>query len=253
MSKTFSVKTWSMVLLAGLLSAGAANATTANAETPSPQAQEQAQNRCTGVITDEEGEPLVGATVRVQGTSIAASANIDGEFTLAGVKVGSTIVVNYIGYQPMSVKWDGKPLSIVMKSDGNTLEEVVVMGYGIEQKRANVTNSIAKVSEKTLTVGSNANPAQALAGAVSGVKVNVTTGNPSATPEIVAVQTGAATMLPLSLLTVRSATASAISTQMISNLWRFLRTPAQQLFTVLVLPTALFLSAPNRVRLAKDA
>lgn len=185
MSKTFSVKTWSMVLLAGLLSAGAASATTANAETPSPQAQEQVQNRCTGVITDEEGEPLVGATVRVQGTSIAASANIDGEFSLAGVKVGSTIVVNYIGYQPMSVKWEGKPLSIVMKSDGNTLDEVVVMGYGIEQKRANVTNSIAKVSEKTLTVGSNANPAQALAGAVSGVKVNVTTGNPSATPEIV--------------------------------------------------------------------
>ena len=129
MSKTFSVKTWSMVLLAGLLSAGAANATTANAETPSPQAQEQAQNRCTGVITDEEGEPLVGATVRVQGTSIAASANIDGEFTLAGVKVGSTIVVNYIGYQPMSVKWDGKPLSIVMKSDGNTLEEVVATAW----------------------------------------------------------------------------------------------------------------------------
>ena len=184
MSKTFSVKTWSMVLLAGLLSAGAANATTANAETPSPQAQEQAQNRCTGVITDEEGEPLVGATVRVQGTSIAASANIDGEFTLAGVKVGSTIVVNYIGYQPMSVKWDGKPLSIVMKSDGNTLEEVVVLGYGVEQKRAKVTNSIAKVSEKTLTVGSNANPAQALAGAVSGVKVTINSGDPSATPKI---------------------------------------------------------------------
>ena len=65
------------------------------------------------------------------------------------------------------------------------LDEVVVMGYGVEQKRANVTNSIAKVSEKTLTVGTNANPAQALVGAISGVKVAVTTGDTSpATPSI---------------------------------------------------------------------
>ena len=58
------------------------------------------------------------------------------------------------------------------------------MGYGVAQKRAKVTNSIAKVSEKTLTVGANANPAQALAGAVSGVKVDITSGSPAATPSI---------------------------------------------------------------------
>ncbi|MDE5724139.1 MAG: SusC/RagA family TonB-linked outer membrane protein, partial [Paramuribaculum sp.] len=152
-------------------------------ESALPQAQ-QANGKCTGTIVDETGEPLVGATVRVEGTTIAASANIDGEFTLSGVKPGQKIVANYIGYNPVTVVWDGAPLTIVMKEDSNVLDEVVVMGYGVEQKRAKVTNSIAKVSEKTLTVGTNANPAQALVGAISGVKVSVTSGNPSATPSI---------------------------------------------------------------------
>ena len=73
---------------------------------------------------------------------------------------------------------------ITLKEDAKALDEVVVMGYGIAQKRTKVTNSIAKVSEKTLTVGANANPAQALAGAVSGVKVDITSGSPAATPSI---------------------------------------------------------------------
>ena len=152
-------------------------------ESALPQAQ-QANGKCTGTIVDEIGEPLVGATVRVEGTTIAASANIDGEFTLSGVKPGQKIVANYIGYNPVTIVWDGAPLNIVMKEDSNVLDEVVVMGYGVSQKRAKVTNSIAKVSEKTLTVGTNANPAQALVGAISGVKVAVTSGDPAATPSI---------------------------------------------------------------------
>lgn len=93
--------------------------------------------------------------------------------------------MNYIGYKPMTIVWKGEPLNIQLSSDNTVLDEVVVMGYGVAQKRAKVTNSIAKVSEKTLTVGANANPAQALAGAVSGVKVNITSGDPGATPSIV--------------------------------------------------------------------
>lgn len=85
----------------------------------------------------------------------------------------------------MTIVWKGEPLNIQLSSDNTVLDEVVVMGYGVAQKRAKVTNSIAKVSEKTLTVGANANPAQALAGAVSGVKVNITSGDPGATPSIV--------------------------------------------------------------------
>lgn len=184
MSKAFNVKTWAMLMLAGLLSTGTAYADASAAEPSAvPQAQ-QSTGTCIGTVFDSEGEPLIGATVRVEGTAIGASVNIDGEFSLAGVKHGAKIVVNFIGYKPQTVVWNGEALNIILQEDSNVLDEVVVMGYGVEQKRAKVTNSIAKVSEKTLTVGVNANPAQALAGAVSGVKVNITSGDPSATPSI---------------------------------------------------------------------
>lgn len=145
----------------------------------------QVASTCKGVVLDELGEPVLGATVTVVGTSIAAATNLDGEFTLANVKKGATIRVTYIGYDPMEVIFQGDPLTISLNQNATQLDEVVVMGYGVEQKRAKVTNSIAKVGEKTLTIGANANPAQALAGAVSGVKVNITSGDPSATPSIV--------------------------------------------------------------------
>lgn len=139
---------------------------------------------CTGVVVDEEGEPLTGATIRVDGTNIATAADVDGNFTLSNVKPGSTLIVSYVGMSPVQVKWDGSPLKITMTSDSSVLDEVVIMGYGITQKRAKVTNSIAKVADEVLTVGTNANPAQALAGAVSGVKVSVSDGAPGSTPNI---------------------------------------------------------------------
>lgn len=144
----------------------------------------QATNVCTGEVLDEYGDPVLGANITVLGTSIATATNIDGKFSLPNVQKGATIRVTYIGYKPIEVKWEGTPLSLSFTENTNQLDEVVVMGYGVTQKRAKVTNSIAKVSKETLTVGSNANPAQALAGAVSGVKVNVTSGDPSATPSI---------------------------------------------------------------------
>ena len=184
MSKTLNVKTWAMLLLAGIFSTGTSFAASSGSESEAPQAQQQATGTVTGTIVDEQGDPLTGATVRVDGTSLAASANIDGEFSIAGVKNGAKITVSFIGYKPMTVTWTGSPLYITMTEDGNLLDEVVVMGYGVAQKRTKVTNSISKVSEETLTIGMNANPAQALAGAVSGVKVSVTSGAPGVTPNI---------------------------------------------------------------------
>ncbi len=184
MFKALNVKTCAVLLLAGLLSTGTAYAETSAAEPAAAAQAQQATGTCTGTVVDSEGEPLIGASVRVEGTSIGTSADIDGNFTISDVKRGAKIVVSYVGYKPQTVVWNGQPLNIVLSEDSDVLDEVVVMGYGITQKRSKVTNSIAKVSNETLTVGVNANPAQALAGAVSGVKVNVTSGDPSATPSI---------------------------------------------------------------------
>ncbi len=139
---------------------------------------------CSGVVLDNNGETVIGASVKVVGSKLGTVTDIDGKFTLANVPKGSTIEISYIGYATQTVKFTGAPLTVTLKEDATALDEVVVMGYGVAQKRSKVTNSIAKVSEKTLSVGVNANPAQALAGAVAGVKVDVTSGKPSATPSI---------------------------------------------------------------------
>ncbi|MDE7452100.1 MAG: SusC/RagA family TonB-linked outer membrane protein [Paramuribaculum sp.] len=175
-----NIKNWCLALAL----AAAAPAAFAASEYEAPVAAAQQTADCTGVVLDSDGEPLPGASVKVVGTTNGGSTNIDGEFTLKGVAKGAKITVSYVGCKPQTVVWNGTPLTITLADDDNVLNEVVVMGYGVEQKRANVTNSIAKVSEKALTVGTNANPAQALVGAVSGVRVKVTSGSPSATPSI---------------------------------------------------------------------
>ena len=139
---------------------------------------------CKGVVVDNIGEPLPGATVRVIGTSQGTITDIDGKFKLPDVNIGATLEISFVGYAPQSVKFTGKDLKIIMAEDNTVLGEVVVIGYGVTQKRAKVTNSISKVSEETLSVGANANPAQALAGAVAGVKVDIMSGSPAATPSI---------------------------------------------------------------------
>lgn len=174
-----NLKNW---FLAFAMAAGMpAVAFAAPAEAPLQQAQ---AGTCTGTVYDADGEPAIGASVRVEGTTNGVVTNFNGEFSLANVKPGAKLTISYIGAQPQTVVWNGEPLEIALKSDSNVLDEVVVMGYGLQQKRAKVTNSIAKVNEKALSVGTNANPAQALVGAVSGVRVSVTTGDPGATPSI---------------------------------------------------------------------
>lgn len=178
-------KSWHAALVLASIVGLGANAAPMSSPVPVQTAAEQSNGACTGVVVDENGEPLVGATVRVNGTKTAGMADLDGRFSLNGVKNGAKLTVSFVGYDPVTVTWTGQPLTIKMKSSDNVLDEVVVMGYGVEQKRAKVTNSVTKVSEKALTIGLNANPAQALVGAASGVKVNITTGDPGATPSIV--------------------------------------------------------------------
>ena len=117
------------------------------------------------------GETVIGAAVVVKGTTNGVVTGIDGDFTLQNVKKGDIIQISYVGYVTQEIKWDGKPMTITLKEDTETLEEVVVLGYGVKQKRGKLTNSVSKVSEETLSVGSYGDPAQALIGAVSGVKV----------------------------------------------------------------------------------
>lgn len=139
----------------------------------------------TGSVKDAGDLPVIAATVFEQGTTNGTSTDAEGNFSLILTK-GSTLVVSCIGYEPQEIKIsDGKAhYDFILKEDALSLSEVVVTGYGGTQRRAKLTNSVAKVSEETFSVGVFANPGQALSGAVSGLKVTNTSGSPNATPSI---------------------------------------------------------------------
>ena len=139
----------------------------------------------TGVVTDATGETVIGASVVEVGTTNGVITDIDGKFTIS-VNPNGKIKVSYVGYQPQTIDVKGKnSFNIKLKEDSEMLAEVVVTGYGGKQLRSKVTSSITKVNEEALKVGVFSNPAQALSGAVAGLKVTQSSGNPGSTPSIV--------------------------------------------------------------------
>ena len=177
------LKTISVLLLLVLGGGGANYAVAANdasAKSVAPQ-----NGAATGVVYDSNGETVIGASVIVKGTQKGTATDFDGNFSIAGVQNGATLVISYVGCVTQEVKWTGSPLKVTLKDDNQVLQEVVVTGYGGKRSRAKLTNSISKVDSETLTAGVHSNPAQALSGAVSGLRVTQTSGDPGATPSMV--------------------------------------------------------------------
>ena len=100
---------------------------------------------CTGTVLDEQDEPLIGASIIVEGTQLGASTNLNGQFSIAKVAVGSKIKISYVGYNPVTVEWSGTPLEIKMEPNSSALDEVVVIGFGV-QKKSDLTGSVSQVS-----------------------------------------------------------------------------------------------------------
>lgn len=139
--------------------------------------QKEKVKRLSGVIVDEKGEPVIGASVAVKGTSLGTITNLDGEYTLANVPENSEIVISFIGYQTLNLPANDKTLAnITLKEDSELLEEVVVVGYGVQRKR-DVTTSISsmKASELAVPVSS---VDQAIVGKMTGVQVTQPNGMP---------------------------------------------------------------------------
>ena len=126
-----------------------------------------AQNKTvTGTVIDETGEPVIGATVRVEGTQIAAVTDLDGNYTIEVPKDGK-LVVSYIGYKDMTTA-GGR---IQLQADSNDLEEVVVVGYGV-QKKAHLTGSVGTVPMDDIQDLSSGSLASTLSGLVNGMSVS---------------------------------------------------------------------------------
>ncbi|MDD4198444.1 MAG: SusC/RagA family TonB-linked outer membrane protein [Paludibacter sp.] len=139
----------------------------------------------TGKVTDAAGEPIAGATIVEVGVPNGTITDTNGTFILH-VKAGAQITVSYIGFVSQQIKVGEKnTINVVLVEDTRVLDELVVTGYGGAQLRSKVTNSISKVKEEMLSTGLYSNPAQALSGAVAGLRVIQSSGNPGATPTIV--------------------------------------------------------------------
>ncbi len=144
-----------------------------------------AQQKVTGIVVDEKGEPLVGVTVKVDGTSNGISTDLDGKFTLS-VPASNKIKlsVTYVGYraQHVSAIPGADPMTIKMEPISGDLDEIVVIGYGTA-KKSSLTSSVEVVTGDELTKIPAMNVDQSLAGQIPGLGVMSTTGDPSSNAE----------------------------------------------------------------------
>lgn len=130
-----------------------------------------------GTVKDALGDPVIGANVLEKGTTNGVITDLDGHFKLS-VKTGSTIVVSYIGYVSQE-KIAAAQMEFILKDDTETLDEVIVVGYGV-QKKSNVTGAIASVKADALENRSNENVGSALQGKLAGVQIISNSGAPGA-------------------------------------------------------------------------
>ena len=128
----------------------------------------QAQNNTvSGTVIDELGEPVIGATVTVTGTKIATVTDLDGNYKIEA-PADAKVTITYIGYMPVTVKPGG---TVQLEEDKQTLEEVVVVGYGT-QKKAHLTGSVASVDVNEIQDLANGSLATSLSGLVNGLSVD---------------------------------------------------------------------------------
>ena len=143
----------------------------------------QEKKHLTGIVTDEKGEPIIGANVVEKGTTNGTVTDIDGKFSLE-VDDKSMLMVSYIGYNTKNVPVSGKSsLTIDLSEDTKALDEVVVVGYGT-QKKVNLTGSIATMNVDDIQQYPSSNLSNALSGRLAGVRFTQATGKPGASASV---------------------------------------------------------------------
>ena len=136
-----------------------------------------AQNRIVrGTVVDQTGETVIGANVRVNGTTRGVITDINGEFEIAA-DAKEKLTISFIGYLDAVVTADKTNLKIILKEDNQTLDEVVVVGYGT-QKKATLTGAVSAINNKEIAVTKNENVVNMLSGKVPGVRISQKSSQP---------------------------------------------------------------------------
>ena len=144
---------------------------------------EQTKKQISGTIVDESGMPIIGANISENGTTNGTITDLDGGFTLT-VSDNATLIISYIGYITEEINVKGKnTFNITLREDMQSLDEVIVIGYGI-QKKSVVTGAISSVKAEDIMNTANTRPEQALQGKTSGVQVLSSSGAPGSAMKI---------------------------------------------------------------------
>lgn len=142
-----------------------------------PTAPQQGAGKISGKVTDVNGEPIIGANIVVDGTTIGTMSDTDGNFSLE-VPAGATLKITYIGYLPQNVPVGNKTvIAVQLKEDTQKLDEVVVVGFGT-QKKVNLTGAVTAVNGEDMAKRPVVNTATMLQGQVPGLRVNQGYGQP---------------------------------------------------------------------------
>ena len=130
-----------------------------------------AQKQVSGTVVDAAGEAVIGASVMVKGTSTGTITDFDGNFTLQNVPEKASLVISYVGYRNQTIAVAGKnQLNVTLEEDRQLLDEVVVVGYGV-QRKSDVTGALTRVGEKELNTKPVSNAFEALQGKAAGVDI----------------------------------------------------------------------------------
>jgi len=140
-----------------------------------------AQTQVRGTVVNEAGEPVIGATIQVKGTSQGTVTDFNGIFNLSA-PTGGTLVVSYVGYATQEIPVSGN-VRVVLVTDTELLEELVVTGYGVTTKKA-FTGAAQAIDSKEVTKITNADPMQALQGQIAGFQISAYTGQPGGYNEV---------------------------------------------------------------------
>ncbi len=142
------------------------------------------QQTINGVVTDDQGVPLPGATVMVKGSSKGVTTNFDGQYSIEAQE-GDILQVSFVGFKTYEVKIAGQAnFDVQLETDSASLDEVLVVGYGT-QKKSDLTGSVSAVSEEEFNKGINTNPGNLLQGKVSGLNVTNASGEPGSGQDII--------------------------------------------------------------------
>lgn len=137
-----------------------------------------AQSAVSGKVTDEAGEPCVGANVLIKGTTTGTMTDLDGNYSLTDVRKGAILVFSSIGYTSQEVRLGSSSVvNVVLKSDADFLNEVVIVGYGTA-KRKDLTGSLTQIDNKLIASQNSSSATKALEGAVPGIVYASVDGQP---------------------------------------------------------------------------